>query len=311
MKRPDGCHDPYNRRPPYAPDLEALVSHSPTPALRERLGTWIESPPIQNAIIAIIMFNAVTLGLETSTFVQDRAGGLLLRVEQVVLAIFVIEIGIKLYAFRLRFFTSGWNVFDFVIVGIALLPASGPLAILRAFRILRILRLVTKIARLRHLVESLIRALPSIGWIVVLMLMVFYIFAVMGTKLFGEQFPEYFGHLGASLYSLFQVMTLESWSQGISRPIMSELPYAWVYFLTFILITVFTVLNLFIGIIVNTMQEKHFEEEERRRSEVEDRAHSEREEMLDLLREMSIKVARLEARLDGGDPARTEPQQHR
>jgi len=183
--------------------MEDPVSTGAPPTLRERLGNWIESPPVQNLIIAVIIFNAITLGLETSAVVQEHAGGLLLRVEQVVLAIFVVEIGIKLYAFRLRFFRSGWNNFDFVIVAIALIPASGPLAILRAFRILRILRLVTKITRLRHLVESLIRALPSIGWIVVLMLMVFYIFAVMGTKLFGEQFPAYFGHLGASLYSLF------------------------------------------------------------------------------------------------------------
>ena len=268
--------------------------------LRERLGAWIESPRIQAAIIAVIMFNAVTLGLETSTFVQRHAGGLLLRVEQLVLTIFVIEILLKLYAFRLRFFTSGWNVFDFVIVGIALIPASGPLAILRAFRILRILRLVTKVDRLRHLVESLLRALPSIGWIVVLMLMVFYIFGVMGTKLFADSFPQYFGHLGASLYSLFQVMTLESWSQSISRPVMATYPYAWVYFLSFILITVFTVLNLFIGIIVNTMQEKHFEEEELRRSAVEGRAHAEREEMLELLRDVSARVRRLEEESSAG-----------
>lgn len=288
------------------------MSNSATPTLRERVGTWIESPPIQNTIIAIIILNAITLGLETSAFVQDHVGWLLLRVEQTVLAIFVLEIAIKLYAFRLRFFRSGWNVFDFVIVGIALVPASGPLAILRAFRILRILRLVTKIARLRHLVESLIRALPSIGWIVVLMLMVFYIFAVMGTKLFGEAFPAYFGHLGASLYTLFQVMTLESWSHGISRPVMAEFPYAWIYFLTFILITVFTVLNLFIGIIVNTMQEKHFEEEEQRRSDMESRAHTEREEMLQLLREMSVKVRGLEARLNGSDqPRPASPEEDR
>lgn len=268
--------------------------------LRERLGAWIESPRIQAAIIAVIMLNAVTLGLETSTLIQRHAGGLLLRVEQVVLTIFVVEILLKLYAFRLRFFTSGWNVFDFVIVGIALIPATGPLAILRAFRILRILRLLTKVDRLRHLVESLLRALPSIGWIVVLMLMVFYIFGVMGTKLFADSFPEYFGHLGASLYSLFQVMTLESWSQSISRPVMATYPYAWVYFLSFILITVFTVLNLFIGIIVNTMQAKHFEEEELRRNEAEARAHAEREEMLDLLRDVSTRVRRLEGGSSAG-----------
>lgn len=268
--------------------------------LRSRVGQWIESTAIQNLIIAVIIFNAVTLGLETSSWMQRHAGGLLTWVEQVVLTIFVVEILIKLYAFRWQFFRGGWNVFDFVIVAIALIPASGPLAILRAFRILRILRLVTKIDRLRHLVESLLRALPSIGWIVVLMLMVFYIFAVMGTKLFGDTFPEYFGHLGASLYSLFQIMTLESWSQSIARPVMAAEPYAWLYFLSFILITVFTVLNLFIGIIVNTMQEKHFEEEELRRAAMEDRAHGEREEMLLLLRELSSKVERLETRLQDG-----------
>lgn len=274
--------------------------------MRHRVGAWIESSRIQNLIIAVIMINAVTLGLETSTVVQQHAGGLLIRIEQLVLTIFVVEILVKLYAFRLRFFTSGWNVFDFVIVAIALVPASGPLAILRAFRILRILRLVTKVGRLRHLVESLLRALPSIGWIVVLMLMVFYIFAVMGTKLFGESFPEYFGHLGASLYSLFQVMTLESWSQSISRPVMAHYPHAWIYFLSFILITVFTVLNLFIGIIVNTMQEKHFEEEEQRRSAMEDRAHSEREEMLMLLRAMSDRLDALQDHIDAGSRASAE-----
>lgn len=287
--------NPYNRRSiPAGIPGAAVAPNTPTP-LRERLGNWIESPRIQAAIIAVISLNAITLGLETSTFMQRHAGTLLLRVEQLVLTIFVLEILLKLYAFRLRFFASGWNVFDFVIVAIALVPASGPLAILRAFRILRILRLVTKVARLRHLVESLLRALPSIGWIVVLMLMVFYIYAVMGTKMFAASFPEYFGNLGASLYSLFQIMTLEGWSQSISRPVMDTYPFAWLYFLSFILISVFTVLNLFIGIIVNTMQEKHFEEEELRRNEMEGRAHAEREEMLLLLRELTGKVERLEA----------------
>ncbi len=266
-------------------------------SVRSRVGEWIESPRIQALIIAVIVFNAVTLGLETSAFMQHHFGPLLLRVEQVVLTIFVVEILIKLYAFRQSFFRSSWNVFDFVIVGIALVPATGPLAVLRAFRILRILRLITKIPRLRHLVESLLRALPSIGWIVVLMLLVFYIFAVMGTKLFGPTFPEYFGTLGLSLYSLFQIVTLESWSQSISRPVMSAYPYAWVYFLSFILISVFTILNLFIGIIVNTMQEKHYEEEELRRSEAEERAHAEREEMLMLMRALKSQVEQLEQRL--------------
>lgn len=274
--------------------MQSATSSRP---LRQRIGDWIESDRIQALIIAVISFNAITLGLETSAYVMRHGGSVLMWVERIILTVFVIEILLKLFAFRLQFFRSGWNVFDFVIVGIALIPASGPLAILRAFRILRILRLVTKVARLRHLVESLLKALPSIGWIVVLMLMVFYIFGVMGTKLFGEAHPQYFGTLGATLYSLFQVMTLESWSESISRPVMETHSFAWIYFLSFVLITVFTVLNLFIGIIVNTMQEKHFEEEDSRRQAMEERAHHEREEMVKLLRRLDERVERMENRL--------------
>lgn len=261
--------------------------------LRQRAGDWIESSRIQNLIIGLIVLNAITLGLETSATVRGWAGGPLATAERLVLSIFVIEILIKLYAHGFRFFRSGWNVFDFLIVGISLVPASGPFTILRALRILRILRLLTKIERLRHIVESLLRAIPSIGWIAFLLGMVFYIFAVMGTKLFGEAFPDNFGHLGLTLYSLFQVMTLESWSEEISRPVMETYPLAWLYFVTFILITAFTILNLFIGIIVNTMQEMHYEEEARQRQAIEDRAHEEREEIIRLMREMNEKVDRL------------------
>lgn len=270
--------------------------------LRERIGDWIESRPVQNAIIAVIIFNAITLGLDTFEYIKQNAGGLMLNIERVILTIFVVEILLKLYAFGFRFFRNGWNVFDFIIVGIALVPASGPFAILRALRILRILRLLTKIDRLRHIVESLMRAIPSIGWIALLLGMVFYIFAVMGTELFGKSFPETFGHIGRSMFTLFQVMTLESWSMGIARPVMEAYPYAWLYFVTFILITAFTVLNLFIGIIVSTMQEKHYEEEEAKRIDAETRAHAEREEMLRLVRELHEKFDRLETTRKSSNP---------
>ncbi len=266
-------------------------------SLRERLGAWIESRPVQHVIIGVIIFNAITLGLETSATVQRHAGGLLDTIETVVLTIFVTEILLKLVAFDWRFFTSGWNVFDFLIVGISLVPASGPLAILRALRILRILRLVTKLQRLRHIVESLLKALPSIGWIGVLLIMVFYIYAVMGTQLFGAAFPDDFGHLGLALYSLFQVMTLESWSEAIARPVMATYPYAWLYFVSFILLTAFTVLNLFIGIIVSTMQEKQQAEEADQRSAIESRAHAEREALLEQMRRIDERMARLEQQL--------------
>lgn len=266
-----------------------------TASLRQRVADWIESTPIQNFVIGVIIFNAITLGLETSTTVMRLAGGPLKLIEQFVLAIFVVEILLKLYAFGPRFFRSGWNVFDFIIVGIALIPAAGPFAILRALRILRVLRLLTKIDRLRRIIESLLHAIPSIGWILFLLGMVFYIFAVMGTQLFAASFPEKFGTLGRTLYTLFQVMTLESWSEGISRPAIAVYPYAWIYFTSFVLITSFVVLNLFIGIIVSTMQEQHFEEENRRRDEQEQRAHAEREEMLRLIRELNAKVDTLQS----------------
>lgn len=224
---------------------------------RERIGAWIESNPVQRVIIALILINAVTLGLETSQPLMARHGVLLHGIDRLILSAFVLEIALKLYAQGLGFFRRGWNVFDFLVVGVALVPASGPLAVLRALRVLRVLRLLSVVPRLRFVVEALLKALPGISSIALLMLILFYVFAVMATGLFGADFPEWFGHIGASMYTLFQVMTLESWSMGIVRPVMAEHPYAWAFFVPFILIATFTMLNLFIGIIVDTMQTLH------------------------------------------------------
>ncbi|MEM1229139.1 MAG: ion transporter [Pseudomonadota bacterium] len=273
--------------------------------LRDRLTLWIESRPVQYAITALIVLNAIALGLETSAAINDRIGPALTLLEQSVLAVFVVEILVKLYCYRHRFFYSGWNLMDFAIVGISLLPASGPLAILRSLRILRVLRLLSTVPRLRALTESLLAALPSIGWILFMLSLVFYIFGVLGTELFGARFPDWFGTLGASLYSLFQIMTLESWSMGIARPVMAEFPWAWTYFVPFILISAFTILNLFIGIIVNSMQSLHWEEEEQKRLESEEAAHEEREDLMRLVREMAARLERMEARERAG---RSPPQ---
>jgi voltage-gated sodium channel len=151
------------------------------------------------------------------------------------------------------------------------------------------------VPRLRQLTESLISAIPSIGWIAFMLVLVFYVFAVIGTELFGARFPVWFGNIGESMYTLFQIMTLESWSMGIARPVMDAFPYAWVYFVPFILISAFTILNLFIGVIVNTMQAFHWEEEEVKRQEQERQAHAEREEMLQVMREISDRLARIES----------------
>ncbi len=224
---------------------------------REPLGAWIESDRIQHFIVTLIVINAVTLGLETSQSLMARHGELLHALDRLILAVFVVEILIKLYAQGLGFFRRAWNVFDFLVVGIALVPASGPLAVLRALRVLRVLRLVSMVPRLRFVVEALLKALPGISSIGLLMLILFYVFAVMSTGLFGDRFPEWFGTIGASMYTLFQVMTLESWSMGIVRPVMEQYPYAWAFFVPFILVATFTMLNLFIGIIVDTMQTLH------------------------------------------------------
>jgi len=216
-----------------------------------RLAQWIESQPIQITIVALIVINAVTLGLETSSRAMEVAGGLLKTIDHLLLAVFVAEILVKLYVYRARFFKNPWNVFDFLVVGVALIPSGGPVTVLR---VLRILRLVSMVPRFRFVVESLLRAIPGIVSIAGLLAIVFYVAAVMATGLFGNRFPDWFGTIGESMYSLFQIMTLESWSMGIARPVMEVFPWAWAFFVPFILIATFTMLNLFIAIIVSTMQ---------------------------------------------------------
>ena len=229
--------------------------------MRGKVAAFIDQPRIQNAIIWVIVINAIALGMETSDVLMSRIGGLILLVDKICLSIFVIEIVTKLYARGLRFFTSAWSVFDFVIIGIALVPAAQALSALRALRILRVLRVISVAPRLRRVVEGFLTALPSMGSVFLLMAVIFYIGAVISTKLFGDSFPEWFGDLGLSAYSLFQIMTLESWSMGIVRPVMEVYPFAWVFFVPFIMATTFVVANLLVGLIVNSMQDAHHEDD--------------------------------------------------
>ena len=223
-------------------------------SLRDRAFALIQKPWFTQTILGVILFNAVILGLQTAqqTTVGWREGLYLL--DKICLGIFVVELLIRLYAMRLRFFKDAWSIFDLTVIVIALVPASGPLAILRAFRILRVLRVVTIVPSMRRVVSALLGALPGLGAIGLLLLLIFYVFAVIATDLFGQPFPDWFGTIGLSLYTLFQVMTLESWSMGIARPVMERFPYAWLFFVPFILVATFTILNLFIAIIVNAMQ---------------------------------------------------------
>lgn len=232
----------------------SLVS---TDSIRQRLKTCIENITIQRILLALILINAIILGLETSPEVMTTVGPFLMALDKTILAVFVIELTVRLLVHRFAFFKDGWNVFDFIVVGIALVPASGPFAVLRALRVLRVLRVLTFVPSMRKIVGALIKSLNGMLSIAMVLGLVYYVAAVMVTKLFGEAFPDWFGSLGASLYTLFQVMTLESWSMGIARPVMETFPYAWVFFIPFILIATFTMLNLFIAVIVNAVQTMH------------------------------------------------------
>ncbi|MCF3974122.1 ion transporter [Paracoccus salsus] len=229
--------------------------------LRGRIDLLVHGRTMQTVITGVILFNAVILGLETSATVMARVGPLILFLDGLCLAVFVIEIAAKLFARGPRFFRDGWNIFDFLVIGIALLPATQGLSVLRALRILRLLRIVSVTPRLRRVVEGFLAALPGMASVFLLMGIIFYIGAVIATKLFGRSFPQWFGTLGESAYSLFQVMTLESWSMGIVRPVMEVYPNAWLFFVPFILMTTFAVMNLVVGLIVNSMQEAHQTEE--------------------------------------------------
>jgi len=267
-------------------------------ALRAAATRFVESPRFSATITAVIVVNAVTLGLETWPAAMQAAGPLLLAIDTAALWIFTAEILLKIWVFRVGFFTRSWNLFDFVVVAIAWVPSAGALSVLRALRVLRVLRLVSIVPQMRTVVGALFRALPGMGSIVAVLTLVFYVAAVMATKLFGATHPQWFGSIGESMYSLFQVMTLESWSMGIVRPVMEQHPYAWAFFVPFIVVTSFTVLNLFIALIVNSLQSVH--EQDREFAESEARlAHNEREALSRQLAELASEVRRLRDTLDG------------
>jgi voltage-gated sodium channel len=232
----------------------------PYPHWRDRLAARIEAPRAQRVLIALILANAAILGLETVPAAMDRWGPVLTMLDQVILAVFVVEIALRIAAHGLRFFRDPWGVFDFAVVSVALLPAAGPFAVLRALRVLRVLRLLTLAPNMRRVVGGLLRAIPGLTSVFGVLAIIFYVGSVIATKLFGERFPDWFGSLGASAYTLFQVMTLESWSMGIARPVIADYPYAWVFFVLFILVSTFTMLNLFIAVIVNAIQSEELED---------------------------------------------------
>lgn len=257
----------------------------------------IESTVVQRIIIGLIILNSIIIGFETSPEILVSYGSILQLIDKVILAVFVIEMLLKIYAFRLSYFMNGWNIFDFIIVLIALLPTYGALSILRAFRIFRALRLIKNVPKLRFIVEALFHSLPSLSWIFVLLSLVFYVFAVVGTKSFGADYPVWFGTLGASMFTLFQIMTLEGWAE-ISRSIQDTHPFATIYFISFILIASYTTLNIFIAIVVNTMSEIQHHDNKEQIQAIEHIIKDERSELINDIKILKEYIVRLEKKVE-------------
>jgi voltage-gated sodium channel len=255
--------------------------------VRERTQAILAHQSFQRFIVSVILINAATLGLETFPAVVERHGALLTVIDHVALYIFAAELLAKIYVERLRFVRDPWNIFDFAIVAIAFAPSSGGLSVLRALRILRALRLLSVVPSLRRVVSALLRAMPGMSSIVVLLALVLYVAAVMATKLYGQTDPERFGSLPTSLFTLFQTMTGDDWG-NIARDVMVQHPSAWIFFTVFILVCTFVVLNLFMAVVVNAMDEENTEE----LAAIEDTtAHTER--ILEELAELRKEVAEL------------------
>ena len=226
--------------------------------ITQKLLNLIESNLFTFGITTLIIVNAITLGLETDQSITARYGGLLNWIDRIILVLFSMELLLKFYVYGFRFFRSGWNLFDLAIVAIAWAPTSGALTVLHALRILRVLRLISVVPQLRRVVSAIGHSIPGMVSVVGVLGLIFYVASVLATKLFGTypdpNMQEWFGSIGASAYTLFQIMTLESWSMGVVRPTMELFPWAWSFFIVFIIITSFAVLNFFIGIIVDSMQ---------------------------------------------------------
>lgn len=259
--------------------------------MKQKIKAWVEGSTFQNAIIILIVVNAIILGMETSDYLMEHYGVWLKAADALILKVFIVEIALRLIVYGWRFFTRPWSIFDFVIVLIALIPASEAFAALRALRVLRILRLISVVPTMRRVIEGLLSAIPGIMSVATIMVLFFYVFAVIGTHLYSDSFPDWFGSLGATMYTLFQIMTLESWSMGIVRPVMEKHPSAWAFFVIYILVTTFTMLNLFIAIIVNAMHQGADEEAQESRNEMKEALTKEIQDMEQrLLKELRKKT---------------------
>ena len=257
---------------------------------QQKVEDFVDNSIVQHAIVVLIILNAALLGLETSQDVMQAYGSELVLLDHFILGIFILELFLLIIARGTDFFKDPWSMFDFVVIAIAVVPATESLSVLRALRVLRVLRLINKVESMRKVVGGLLSCLPSLASVVSLILIIFYVSAVIATNLFGQAFPELFGGMGNTAFTLFQVMTLESWSDGIARPVMEKFPYAWIFFILFILIATFVIVNLFIAVIVDSLTSGSSSEESQAARDQSDILQLEMQAMRQEIRELKALV---------------------
>jgi voltage-gated sodium channel len=263
--------------------------------MKDRANQIVSAPWFERVIIAFILINGAILGMETSPSLVAQHGGLLHLGNRVILGIFILEAVLKMIAVAPqidRYFRDGWNVFDFSVIVFSLIPATGDFAMIaRLARLLRVVRLVSTIPELRLIVSTLIRSIPSMMHVMTLMSVIFYIYAITGYQLFHEHDPTHWRSLGIALLTLFRVVTLEDWTD-VMYTAMDFHPMAWLFFVSFVVLGTFVVINLFIAVVINNLEEAKAE----RLAELQGPVTQ--DEILKDLRETQKALQRLEARLD-------------
>ncbi len=262
----------------------------------------IEAKAFQHFITFLIIFNGIILGLATSKEFMADYEVFIDVLDMAIVALFSIEICLRIYVYRLSFFKDPWSLFDFFVVSISLIPANDGLSILRVLRVLRLFRLLTIVPQMRLIISAILSVIPGMASVSLVLLLFFYIFAIISTNLFSADFPQWFGTLGGSMYTLFQIMTLESWSMGIARPVMEVHPHAWIFFVIYILIVTFIMVNLFIGLVVDAIfsikeQDKKPQDQDMPKTTKEQLYQHEIQFLRGELKEMKSLMAKIEQKL--------------
>ena len=256
------------------------------------LRKFVENKWFQFGVLGVICLNALVFGVQTSPWARNLCGKWLNGIDNLCIAVFTVELVLKIVVYNRRFCKDPWNIFDFVVVAVSFVPDCSMFSSVRLFRILRIFKLISGIRHMRIILGAMVKSVKGIMWTGLLLVLIYYVYGIVGTYLFGATFEDWFGSLGKSVYSLFQIMTLESWSMGIARPVIKVYPYAWIYFVSYILLASFLVMNVVVGIVLNSITECYQTEED---------PDAKRHLLKEELAKLKEQIAAVEAALEKGD----------